>query len=155
MNVQSLIPNLPHVEIIIAEQNPHLLICTEARTTDDVIDSEIFINGYHLLRSNSPSRHSGGVVMYIRNDVIFKTLTNIINDYDNFLFVDIINSPFRGIWGGIYHSPSCSDAVFIDNFENILEDFSTVSRPISVTGDFNINVHENNLVRTYEHRLNG
>lgn len=153
VNVQSLISNLAHVEIIIAEQHPHLLICTEARITTDIYDSEIRITGYKLVRSNSPSRHSGGVVMYIRTDVIFKVITNVINEYDNFLFVDIINSPFRGIWGGIYHSPSSSDATFIDSLENILEDLSTINRPLSITGDFNINVHDNNPVTTYKLRL--
>lgn len=153
VNVQSLVSNFNQIELLLTENRPYLLVCTEARTTNDIHDCEINVYGYKLIRSDSLSRHSGGVVMYVRDDVIFQKLNEYAVDYDNILVVDLLNSPYRGIWMGVYHSPNGSDSNFIEQFEVMLEEVSTLNRPIHSTGDFNINVHDNNLTVTYKQRL--
>lgn len=42
---------------------------SETHVTEDIDDCELVINGYKLERCNSRSRHTGGVVMYIRNSI--------------------------------------------------------------------------------------
>lgn len=92
-------------------------MCSETRITSDILDSEIDIEGYISVRCNSHSRHTGGVVAYVRKDIRFKEMLN--NSFDKniwFLTIEIKNSEMKGIYTVIYHSPSASDALFLKHF---------------------------------------
>lgn len=47
---------------------PMMLCCSETRTTEDIHDGELTIQGYDYVRSDSDSRHTGGVIIYIKTD---------------------------------------------------------------------------------------
>ena len=136
-----------------AECQPNMLICTEARITCDVTDPEIKIDGYNTLRSNADSRHSGGVVVYYREHMNITLLTDHVDGYDHMLVFEVLSSCCRGVWVGIYHSPSASDTDFLSNFESAVEPLLSMCKPLTITGDFNINMHANNPVNTYKQRL--
>ena len=74
---------MPQVEILLAESQPYLLFCTEARVTSDVTTAELSVDGYDVLRSNAMSRHGGGVVVYYRNDLNVTLLADHIRGYDH------------------------------------------------------------------------
>lgn len=153
VNVQSLLSNLAQVEILIFEYQPYMLFCTEARVTSDVNTSEIKMNGYNVLRSDAASRHSGGVVLYFREDLSVTLLANHIRGYDHILVVEVLSQCCRGTWAGVYHSPGASDSEFLTNFESAVEPLVSLSNPLTIAGDFNINVNNNNPVNTYKQRL--
>lgn len=52
------------------------MILSETHITEDIMDCEINIKGYDLLRCNSHSRHTGGVIFYVKKNVRFKMLKN-------------------------------------------------------------------------------
>lgn len=130
-----------------------LIICTETRTTADILDSEISIQGYETIRSDSPSRHSGGVVVYKRAGVKVNVVQNFVNGYDNVLVFDVENSPCRGEWIAVYHSPNSPHAAFIDHFVNIVEENYVNGKLCYICGDFNVNMHDNNPIQTNKLRL--
>ena len=140
------------IEILISEYRPLILVCTEARVTADVTDAELNVHGYRIIRSDANSRHSGGVVVYHRDDLKMVTLANHVRGYDNVVVFDCLSACCHGIWAGVYHSPAASHAEFLNDFESIIEPFLSLSKPITVTGDFNINVHASQT-NTYKQRL--
>lgn len=145
VNVQSLLANMTRVALLANILRPILLICTEARTTEDILYSEIQINGYDTLRSDSASRHSGGVVVYKKTGVRCKIVSNIVHAYDHIFVLDVEDSPCRGKWLLVYHSPNSSHPEFIDRLEMAYDDCVTPGQRSHVCGDFNINMHDNNL----------
>ena len=90
VNVQSLLSNLPQIELLLAESQPYMLFCTEARVTTEINDAEITIDGYNILRSDSISRHSGGVVLYYRSDMDVVKLANHVQGYSNILTIIVV-----------------------------------------------------------------
>lgn len=153
VNVQSLTSNYEHVELLLCGLQPFMLICTEARTTDDIGDAEIRVDGYKIIRSNSLSRHTGGIVIYYRQDLIVSVCNNLVFDNNNILVIKVLNSIMRGIWVNVYRSPSSSEAEFLSRLELTIDELSAMNLTINVTGDFNINVHRNNQCATYSNRL--
>lgn len=129
------------------------MICTEARITEEMGDKEISICAYKTIRSNSNSRHSGGVVVYYRENIVVTKLTEWINGYDHIIVVDVESRVIRGIWVCVYHSPNSSHSDFLTKLDEILEQYRNTNKQIHVTGDFNINVHNNNTSSTYKNRL--
>ena len=77
---------------------------------------------------------------------------NIVVGKDHMFCIDVTSSQCRGLWLCIYHSPNASDAEFLDRFENV-EELLSLNKPMKITGDFNINIHDSNPVITYRARL--
>lgn len=78
---------------------------SEARVTENINTSEIEVHGYNIIRVDSESRHTGGVVIYIQNRLKY----NIISEYKVepncwMLFIKIWSyNESLGI-GTLYHS---------------------------------------------------
>ncbi|KAK9759293.1 7tm Chemosensory receptor [Popillia japonica] len=62
----SLIANFELIQIAIEKYNPVIVMLSETHVTEEILDSEISIKGYNILRCNSYSRHTGGVIMYVK-----------------------------------------------------------------------------------------
>lgn len=129
------------------------MICTEARTTDMILDSEIRINGYDHIRSDSLTRHSGGVVVYKRSDVKSNVVHDDVSGYDNVLVLDVYDTACRGRWFLVYHSPNSPHDVFIDRLELIYDQYAQEGNKTKVCGDFNVNMHSSSTQVTHKARL--
>ena len=105
------------------------------------------------MRSDAMSRHSGGVILFYRTDLNVVKLADHVQGYNNILIVDVLSNDCRGIWVGVYHSPGSSDAEFLNEFETVIEPLVSQPKPVTVTGDFNINVHRSAQFNTYRQRL--
>jgi len=64
--------------------NPAFLALSETRLTDEIEDNEVNIPGYNMIRCNAANRNTGGVVLFVREDikyelVLIKKLVLILN----------------------------------------------------------------------------
>lgn len=153
LNVQSLIANFEQIEILVQEHSPCLLMLSEARVTSDIYDSEIQIKGYSCLRCDSYSRHTGGVIIYVKKGTSFTEINRIsLNDSVWMLSIKINKGFAKSLYTLLYRSPNIiKDAEFLDFFEEWCEDVdNTVVHHI--IGDFNIDMSKET---TYSKRLNG
>ncbi|XP_037040182.1 uncharacterized protein LOC119077112 isoform X1 [Bradysia coprophila] len=82
--------------------NVSILCCTEARITEVEKDELYTIDGYYGVVCHSLSRHTGGVVMYIKNDLNYKSFPYTSTPHIWCLAIEITNSDIDGIYGGIY-----------------------------------------------------
>ena len=96
------------------DYEPELLICTEARITDDIGDNEINMAGYKILRSSSTTRNSGGVIVYVKSSVSVRLIHNWCKQNDNILIFAVENSSCRGVWVAVYHSPNSNHITFLE-----------------------------------------
>ena len=92
-------------------------------------------------------------MVYYRKDLNIIMLADHIRGYDHMIVIEVISACCRGIWMGVYHSPGASDSDFLTDFESTVEPLVSMSKPLTITGDFNINVNQNNPVNTYKQRL--
>lgn len=140
------------VELLVNDHNPYVIMCSETCATKDIIDTELDIRGYNLLRCDSYSRHTGGTLMYIQN--CLKHIIHVNKNYNNntwCLSVNIISNEIKGIYTVLYHSPSTSNAEFIDILKDIIRDCTNLKKTCVITGDFNIDVSK---VNTYSKNIN-
>lgn len=57
--------------------SPAIVLLSETCLTEDIFDLELIIDGYTILRCDSNSRKTGGVLAYIRSDVTIRNQKNI------------------------------------------------------------------------------
>lgn len=71
VNAQSFIANKDEIIIKMFNMLPKIIILSEARCTPDIEDAEICVQGYNCIRCNSSTRHTGGVIMFVRSNISF------------------------------------------------------------------------------------
>lgn len=140
-NAQSLTKNIESFRELINEKKPHLLCLSETHVTTDIIDNEIKIDEYKCIRCDSNSRHTGGVVMYIKEGIKFKLVKIVALVKTWFIAIQIEESNLQ--ISVIYNSPSQR----INDFFNILDEFISLNLDYNcqqiLVGDININVARN------------
>lgn len=124
---------------------------SETRTLEDMYDAEFYIENYILVRCDSDSRHTGGVAIYIRNDIQFKVISNCIRDRIWYLAIKITRGFMKGIYGVLYKSFQISKSVFLTSLDEWLEEVVDLNKNNIILGDFNIDVKVNNY---YSDKLN-
>lgn len=141
-----MIKHMEELEVLLMNKHPALLFLSEARVTEDIQDCEISFRGYITLRCNADTRHTGGVIIIIKNNIEFQVISNLAYNKNFWLLSISITKGFQqGLYTVIYHSPSSSDAEFILNFENWCEDSVQEYSKYVIVGDFNIDVSKDSF----------
>ncbi|XP_025268586.1 uncharacterized protein LOC112639318 [Camponotus floridanus] len=74
-NAQSLVEHKDEIfHQIMKKRNPAVVALSETRVDANIEDFEINIRGYNQVRCDAENRYTGGVVVYIRNDIKFETV---------------------------------------------------------------------------------
>lgn len=141
LNAQSLIKNYDEVCQLIYVKNPTIVGVVETHVTQEISDSEIDIKGYITVRCNSESRHTGGVVVYISENIKHKVMYN--NSKEKNFWAIGVKSYGRNsfLLGVLYHSPNGKHGEFLEYVEDLFQDIDTKYKglPTILCGDFNIN----------------
>ncbi|XP_011636472.1 uncharacterized protein LOC105426752, partial [Pogonomyrmex barbatus] len=120
--------------------NPAFLALSETRLIEDIEDNEVNVSGYNMTRCNAENRNTGGVVLYVRNDIIYETvLVQKLESNCWCVAVEVKDKLYKGVIMVIYHSPSASHGDFMRFFEDIVEEL-VIKGECMVIGDFNIDL---------------
>ena len=121
---------------------------TESKLDGSVLDGEINIDGYKLVRSDQ-NRHGGGVACYIRSDISFNVRGDFSSEIEN-IFFDILLPKTKPILIGILYQPP-EQSKFLDNLStSISQTCSFNEQEVYILGDLNIN-----LINSQKHTPNG
>lgn len=71
LNIRSLLPKISELRHLCQESNVSLFGCSETWLDVSILDTEIHIANYCLLKSDR-NHKGGGVCAFIRSDVVFK-----------------------------------------------------------------------------------
>ena len=123
------------------ESNAPFICVTESHLNPSILDAEISIPGYDVFRSDRTGRSHGGVVTYVRKDLVVKTE---IKDSNSFCDSLVLHIPQLDIvLANIYRPPNCPEAMFAQTLEYAsvflrnLEDHQKCANTYLVVGDFN------------------
>nr|CAI5821187.1 unnamed protein product [Callosobruchus analis] len=122
LNARSLLANHDTISVLIASLKPLVVCLSETHVTESICESEIAVTGYQVVRCDSVSRHTGGITIYVRNDRKYRVQQNVsyeMNYWSLLLKTIMLNSAIN--LESIYHSPNASHSVFLEFFENFLE----------------------------------
>lgn len=123
---------------IMKKLNPAVIALSESRLIAEIEDSEINVPGYSVVRCDAENRNTGGVTMYVRDDikyeiVVSKKLEKIVWC----VAIKLKEKLFNEVLMVIYRSPRASCGEFIRFLEEIVEEL-TVKEECIILGDFNI-----------------
>lgn len=146
LNIQGLSTNFDNLTVMVAKYKPKLIILTETHITEDITDSEISLQGYNLIQNYSDSRHTGGVIIYVKIGIAYTVISNVQIER-NWLMAIKISKGFQiGIYGVLYHSPNGNHKHFLEYFETWCEETMDLSNLNIIVGDFNIDIRKKQLI---------
>ena len=148
LNINSLLSKIDELQEIAKKTRATVIGITESKLDGSVLDGEINIDGYELVRSDW-NRHGGGVGCYIHNDISFSVRGNFSSEIEN-IFLDILLPKTKPIFLGILYRPP-DQSKFFDNLStSISQTCSFNEQEVYILGDLNIN-----LINSQKHTPNG
>ena len=138
LNINSVLSKIDELRIIANKSKASVIGITESKLDKTVLDGEINIDGYELVRSDR-NRHGGGVACYIRNDISFSVRGDFSNEIEN-IFLDIFLPKTRPILIGILYRPP-DQSGFLDKLSSAISKTSCFdNQEVYILGDLNINL---------------
>lgn len=143
-NAQGLTSNINQLKIAITNVYPKIILLSETHLTEDISDGEINICNYNLYRTNSTSRHTGGVAIYINNQIqVLRIEKSVVERNAWFLAIKIKWYDLCVIVACVYHSPNSCHNTFIHKIDEWLQSVNEKNEKIILIGDMNINWYAN------------
>lgn len=114
-------------------KNPDILLLSESRTTDNVLDFELNVENYNLVRCDSNSRHTGGVLIYVHKSLKYEVdlNTSLNNTYWCVILHTVIKNNQFYI-GVCYRSPNSNVDVFMDVVDEWCETYKNKNLSLQV-----------------------
>lgn len=122
------------------EKKPKLLLLSETHVTDDIADAEISITDYDIVRCDSNSRHTGGVIMYIHSSLKWKLIHKKFTSKTWSLVISIDDEDLYGRYGILYKSPKEKINDFLEILSEMCDETINLATRNIIFGDMNINV---------------
>ena len=88
LNIASLPAHIDELRLFMADKNLDVLAINETRLSDSIDNSCIHIQGYDIVRRDR-NRNGGGVCLYIRSSINFKTRSSLMSDIYEAIVVEI------------------------------------------------------------------
>ena len=153
LNINSLLSKIDELREVARKTRATVIGITESKLDRSVLDGEINIDGYELVRSDR-NRHGGGVACYIRSDISFSIRGDFSSEIEN-IFLDILLPKTKPILIGILYRPP-DQSKFLDNLStSISQTCSFNEQKVYILGDLNINLinsqkHTPNAIKQYK-----
>ena len=140
LNINSLLPKIDELCYIAKLTNAAIIGICESKLDASVLDPEISITNYKILRCDR-NRQGGGVACYVRNDLSYNILSVFPHEVENILFEILLPNSKPITVGTIYRPPNQSN--FLEILNDNMNKIDSVNNEIYILGDFNINLYIN------------
>ena len=138
ININSLLPKIDELREIAKESCATVIGISESKLDNTVLDSEISIENYDLVRGDR-NRHGGGVACFIRSSICYNIKSNLSSDIEN-VFIDILLPNSKPITVGIIYRPPNQNN-FLELFSEQINNLDLEKNEIYILGDLNYNLH--------------
>ena len=120
-----------------------ILIIAETKLNPSFPNDQFSINGFKTPYRLDVSENSGGLLVYIREDIISKKLEGIRIPKDiQVIPIEINIRKTKWLILPIYKKPTQDPKYFVDNISNIVDGFGKSRENVLILGDFNMEVQE-------------
>lgn len=149
MNIQGLLNNLTELKYVLRKLKADICMLNETHLTDDIDGNEVKVNGYNVIRCDSDSSHTGGVVVYINKSIKFRNVESFRTKF-SWIVAFQMNLGGRNVTiAAVYLSASESKAEILKNVDSGCEEHCE-GKSIVIAGDFNIDMTTSS---TYSQRI--
>lgn len=142
-NLNGLSGKLEKVKLFLECKQVHIFCITETHISNSVRNCDLNIPGYTFERRDRENGPHGGVLCYIREDLIYQRRPDLNTEGIECIWIEIIIPNTKSVLvSTIYKPPENSkytDRNFNNKLENMLSMVTTENKDCIITGDLNCN----------------
>lgn len=136
LNINSLLKHLDEIRALLSNSLIEILAINESKIDDSVLDREINIVGYNLVRKNR-NRYGGGVVLYIRNNISYAERKDLVPNNLEMVCVEVSRPHNRSFLISTWYRPPNSHNDVFDKYDEFLRKCDLENKELMVIGDIN------------------
>lgn len=138
LNVNGIRSKFPQVEVMLKSEENDIAIfgVTESKLGPNQPDAFFYIEGYKMYRKDK-IESSGGVIIYVRNDIVCNRREDLETDQIEMLLLEVFPKGNKSFIVGITYRNPNSNVKWNEDFENQVEHFLDEQKEIILLGDFN------------------
>lgn len=123
---------------------PNIIVCSEARITDDINLNEYELHGYKCEICHSHSRATGGVAIYVKKPIKYRIRNcKSIKKIFWYISIEIFESELKEIYSGFYRSPDSDQTESVNIFNEYIESTIDINKLNVIMGDINFDFAKN------------
>lgn len=142
MNVQGLLNNFAELKYVMRKKKVDICMLNETHLTDDISDGEVRVSGYNVIRCNSDSTRTGGVLIYVNKSIKFDSVRTSRTQFAWIANFRMRLNEVETVIAAVYLSASENKTRVLNFFENWCEEVCEHSSVV-IVGDFNVDVSLN------------
>lgn len=147
-NAQGLTTNINQLRVVTSEIKPKIILVSETHLTEDISDNEIQIDNFQVYRTDSSSRHTGGVAIYVDESLQVLNIKKIVIFMNVWLLeIKLKLKEWSAVIACVYHSPNSCHNSFIEKLDDWLQSKNEKNEKVILLGDININWCANTLAK--------
>ena len=116
-----------------------ILTLNETGLDRSILDSEVQIPGYDIIRSDR-NRYGGGVAIYIRTVIPYVIRKDLLQDTLELLGIEVKKPKSKPLLISTWYRPPRAKIELFQMFENFLKLIDNEDKDIIITGDLNCNL---------------
>ena len=137
LNVRSLLRKMDQLRLLSERNGADIITLSETWLNIDIDDNEIELPGYSITRRDRSERTGGGVMIYIRENLVFNERNDLHNSNEA-IWIQVNRIRCKPlIIGCVYRPPNQQVDKFLGDFNNSLAGIESHFDKI-ILGDFNI-----------------
>ncbi len=136
-NCRSLLPKIDCLRAVCASVCPAVVCLVETWLSSEILDSELYIPQYSLLRLDR-NRHGGGLSLFLHSSVTHSVVLSGPSGLE-FVLVTLIRHHLTLNLGVFYRPPSSSTSIFDTLTDALLTINQSLLSNLVILGDFNVN----------------
>ena len=137
LNVRSQLGKMDQLRLLSERNGADIITLSETWLNKDIDDNEIELPGYSITRRDRSERTGGGVMIYIRENLVFNERNDLHNSNEA-IWIQVNRTRCKPlIIGCVYRPPNQQVDKFLEDFNNSLAGIESHFDKI-ILGDFNI-----------------
>lgn len=133
--------NKNDLEVLIKKEDPNAIMLSETHVTEDIAETELYLKSYTAINCSSNSRHTGGVLFYLKKGLKYIVInSSTLSKAIWLLAIKVWINDFPWTLVVIYRSPNSQVSEFKIFFEQWCNEFLENENNILIAGDFNIDL---------------
>ena len=148
LNICHLLPKVSQLQDLLYRETkdvPNICGISESYLNESILDNEIIIPGFNVIRRDRPGRSGGGVVVYVLDRHSYVRRTDLEWNFVESIWIELkITNSKPCIICNVYRPPDSTPEWYV-RFENQLEKAFAFNYELIILGDLNLNMLGRNI----------
>ena len=134
LNINSITKHIDELRILMKDKPLDLIAINESKIDDTVLDREIHIIGYNMIRKYR-TRNGGGVIIYLRDTISFSERNDLTSNSLEMICLEIKKTHNKSFLVCAWYRPPNSNTILFTDFESFLSKCDLENYELLIMGD--------------------